>query len=407
MATFKPTVIKTNIRKDGTFNCVIRVTHNRKSKYVKTPIYITPKQLNKAGEIKDPFVLDSLNEIVKDYRSKVVSIADRIQYFDLDSLIEYLTRANEDIDFIKFGQELMETKTGNTKSNYRTVLNALVDFKGKTIPISSINSSFLRSLEKYLLSTRDIVRVDRWGREVRTQEPSVSARTLYNYMNTIKAIFNHARDLYNNEDVGDVRIPFYPFRKYKIPSPGSSAKRNLTVDEIRKIREAGTFASDVFMISFYLCGMNTVDIYAADTIINGRLEYKRSKTANKRDDHAFISLKIEPELQALIDKHRDSSGKRVFNFYKTYRESRNFTNYVNQGLKKILPGKTTYYARHSWATIARNECGVSKDIVSESLNHSTGRNVTDIYLARDWKGVDAANRSVIDLVGGATDAKSR
>jgi len=57
---------------------------------------------------------------------------------------------------------------------------------------------------------------------------------------------------------------------------------------------------------------------------------------------------------------------------------------------------STYYARHSWATIARNDCNVSKSDIAECLNHSTNT-ITDIYIKKDWKTIDNANKKVIDL----------
>jgi len=42
-------------------------------------------------------------------------------------------------------------------------------------------------------------------------------------------------------------------------------------------------------------------------------------------------------------------------------------------------GVATYYARHSWATIARNDCGVPKEDISMALNHSDpNHKVTDV-----------------------------
>lgn len=407
MATFKPTIIRVKNKKDGvltykqdgTINCVIRVTHNRISRYIKTTIYISPKQLNKAGDIKDPAVMDSLNTIAKSYRDKIVKIADRIHLYDIDGIVDYVTRTGEDIDFIEYGRKYINAfeKKGSA-SNYRTVINALIDFKGDKIQISTINASFLKKFETFLLSPRLLKRINAYGDVTETKEPPVSSRTLFNYMNAIKAVFNAARLEYNNEDTGDIRIPFYPFRTYKIPSAPKSKKRNLKIDKIHHIMEVESFARDVFMISFYLCGMNTVDLYNVTDIVDGRIEYARMKTKDKRSDQAFISLKIEPELQKLIDKYKDPTGERVFDFYIRYNVSRNFTQYVNLGLKKIITGLSTYYARHSWATTARNECGVSKDVVSESLNHKTGNTVTDDYLERNWSAIDRANRAVINFV---------
>lgn len=57
-------------------------------------------------------------------------------------------------------------------------------------------------------------------------------------------------------------------------------------------------------------------------------------------------------------------------------------------------------SRHSWATIARNECEVSMDDVSICLNHKSGHSVTDTYVKKDWSVIDRANRKVIDFVFG-------
>jgi integrase len=68
-----------------------------------------------------------------------------------------------------------------------------------------------------------------------------------------------------------------------------------------------------------------------------------------------------------------------------------------EGTKAICPELTSYWARHTWATIAYN-IGVSKDIISQALGHSNGVQVTDIYIQYDLEKVDEANRKVIDYI---------
>lgn len=63
----------------------------------------------------------------------------------------------------------------------------------------------------------------------------------------------------------------------------------------------------------------------------------------------------------------------------------------------MLPGLTTYYARHTWASIAFN-LGIQKDVVSLALGHSFGVRVTDTYINADLSRVDEANSRVIDYV---------
>lgn len=56
-------------------------------------------------------------------------------------------------------------------------------------------------------------------------------------------------------------------------------------------------------------------------------------------------------------------------------------------------------SRHTWATIASNEAGVDKYTVHTALNHvDENMRVTDIYIAKSWDSIDAANRKVLDYV---------
>ena len=121
-------------------------------------------------------------------------------------------------------------------------------------------------------------------------------------------------------------------------------------------------------------------------------------------DKAEISVKIEPEIQALVDKYRDPSGERVFKFYKMYSSMDTLSAAINKGLKKIgnllgIDDLEFYAARHSWATIAANDAGVDKYTVHTALNHvDDSMRVTDIYIRKSWDPIDKANRQVLDLL---------
>ena len=56
-----------------------------------------------------------------------------------------------------------------------------------------------------------------------------------------------------------------------------------------------------------------------------------------------------------------------------------------------------YVARHSWATIARNE-GVPLAIISEGMGHDNEK-TTQIYLAMlENTAIDKANRKILKLL---------
>ena len=230
----------------------------------------------------------------------------------------------------------------------------------------------------------------------------------------VRVLFNAAMEEYNDEDKDEMRIIHYPFRKYKLKPRKENEKRNISKEQILKIRdceaekiglERAIFARDVFMLSFYLVGANTADLYEMDRLKDGRISYERKKTRGRRIDRAFISIKIEPEAETLIEKYRDKTDKRVFDFHNRYSNSLIFSSNVNKGLKtvakvcEIKEPLSMYYARHSWATIARNKCDISKDDVDLSLNHiDQGLKMADAYIEKDWSRIDSANRSVLDYI---------
>lgn len=212
------------------------------------------------------------------------------------------------------------------------------------------------------------------------------------------------------------RIAYSPFKRVEIPKVPVTRKRAISTDLLRKfselpyslIMQPGTnrynLAKDVFLLSFCLIGMNAVDLYTCTDLKKGRITYQRTKTKNRRADKAEISVRIEPELKALMKKYKDHTGQRVFNFYKLYSSVDSFTAAINKGLKKIgddlgIDDLEFYAARHTWATIASNEAGVDKYTVHTALNHvDENMRVTDIYIAKSWDSIDAANRKVLDYV---------
>ena len=160
----------------------------------------------------------------------------------------------------------------------------------------------------------------------------------------------------------------------------------------------------MFILSFAVVGMNLVDIYYCEDCTNGRITYERTKTKNRRADRARISIKIQPEIQALVDKYRDPSGKRVFKIYRMYSSMSTLHKAIGAGMKKIAEDlgmdKLDFYAaRHTWATLAQNDAGVDKWTVHTSLNHVDDETkITDTYIRKSWDPIDKANRKVLNLV---------
>lgn len=427
MATFKICVFKHQKRSDDKYPVSIRVCWKRSYSYIKTEFYVTDKQIKKKTfELKDTYILNDLNtRILKFENLKSQKLGYKIEMYTAKELAKYLEQeskpgSDSTIDFIAFAHEhclKLEGKGRTTTAKpLRSAVNALIDYSGgrEKIPITDITSKTLAGFSEFLQGPRELKRQNQFGNTVVTQKKGLSEISVADYMTSIRTLFNAAVDKYNDPDKDETRIRHYPFKKYKINKAIEPKKRNLSAAQIRKIRDVSTLdlrrsilARDLFMLSFYLVGTNPVDLYNAKSsqFKEGRFSYERKKTKDRRADNAFISVKVEPEALALFDKYKDPSGQRLFSFYKMYTTSAIFVSNMDKGLKKVATAcgieepLSTYYARHSIATIARNDCGISKDDINLLLNHvDEGMKMTDAYLAKDWSLIDKANRKVLDLI---------
>lgn len=223
----------------------------------------------------------------------------------------------------------------------------------------------------------------------------LSENSIVAYFRVFKTCFNQAID--------EELTTNYPFKRIKIKM-SQTKKRNLTVDELRYIFQyfipkKNQKYIDAFKLQFLLIGINIYDLaMLPDTITkDGRIEYYRAKT-NK-----LYSVKVEHEALEIINKYRD--GEYLFPLIKNRKgmSLHTFSCYMNKVLKGIKSDKydfselTTYYSRHSWATIA-HEIGIAKDTISLALGHSFGVSVTDTYIDYNLSKIDEANRKVIDYV---------
>lgn len=219
--------------------------------------------------------------------------------------------------------------------------------------------------------------------------PSANARNIH--FRNIRTVFNAAID--------EELTSHYPFRRFKI-RPVPTRKRSLSEVSIRKVFAGKGLETweikylDFFKLSFMLIGMNVVDLCNLTEVTDGRVEYVRAKT------HKPYSIKVEPEAMELIKRHRGT--KRLLNFAENYTNYRYFYNNLCKGLASIkdklgIKELTTYWARHTWSTIAA-DLDVPDAVISQALGHSGANSTTEIYIYRNQKKVDRANRMVLDWV---------
>ena len=421
MLTIKAEIKRSELKVDGTYNVKIRFTLDRKVKRLSTNLFVTQQDLTKSLKFKEETSIKrEIDRLVLYYREQCLKLQLDQNHYSLDEIIEFLNGEQEKqqtIDFIKFSREWIASTTIKGAPNYTTAINALVRFVGKEeLDINLITLDFLEQFKAFLIGERDA----RTKKLMQQGKRVTSNRTLSLYLVSIKKLFNEAKRKFNKKDKNLILIPNSPFEDFKIPKQEATRKRAIPADIIKKVWKLPykdmkkgykstcryNLAKDCFILSFCLIGINSADLYNATKMRGNTIIYNRTKTKARRLDGAKMMVDIPKIVQPLIDKYKDSTGKRLFNFYQYYGDEKTFNKAINSGLKEIgsileVDDLEYYAARHSWATIALNKVGIDKYIVHAALNHiDDSMKVTDIYIERDFVNENKANAKVVKYVFG-------
>lgn len=436
MPTFAISVREKDCRSsDGKYPVSIRITHQRVSLLIPTDLYVHRKQIKSDfSGLRDGTLIVELSREIQRYEEILFKgLGVDLSPYTAKELKTYILRqrktcGGQGIDFIAFGFEFVKQLKKKGRQGYampfEAVLNHLIDFFGRpAIYIREINVRNLLEFADYLQEERRIERPNQFGGTTRRIVKAVRPQTVQDYFTRIQIIFNAAKEKYNDPDNENDLITHYPFssKKLRIEIKDAPAKRDLSVEDLIKILNAESLpgrrmqlARDVCALSFYLVAMNTVDLYGADVKRDGqRITYRRQKTTKRRKDEAFFSVQVVPEVVPLLKKYRDPSRKRLFIFYKLYSDYKGFNKNVNKGCEQLAsylgvnPKLTSYYMRHTLATIAAEDCGIGEEDVALMLNHvgdgqslgsSKNLKVTRGYIHRRFDRNDVNHRKVLDYL---------
>lgn len=403
MISIKLRLNKSHRIRTGEYPLVLQVIYRRKKKIVYSPFQVAEECFD---PVKETFfyapnstltrtMIQGIHTWYKTEKRKIDEVVEKLSLrgkdFTISDIIDhYHMRDNSSflstfIDArIEEKQELGKLGIINAYQSTRVSIEKFA--KRKNVRLSEINRCFVKEYELYLLKT------------------GVSPNTVCYYMRNFRTLYNHALE------EGYISKDEYPFRHVHT-SPCQTAKRALSREQMQKIAslplETGSkldLARDIFLFSFYSRGMSFVDIIflKRTQIKNGKISYSRHKTNQQ------LEVGLTPPLKKLIRKYKNQSEylfsqvteTDYINAYKQYKEAlRN----INRQLKKIAKMidmdiiLATYVARHTWATLAK-ENGVPTAIISEGLGH-TSESTTRIYLKQfDHKDIDKFNKFVSSLI---------
>ncbi|WP_324675536.1 site-specific integrase [Hymenobacter sp. GOD-10R] len=425
-ATVKVVYYKQKTLADGSHPFMVRITKNRKLKYLATGLSLHPKYWNaEKKEIRRSYpekarekLLLDLKEWQTKYEEAAKSLAEADEQHDAPAVAAKAIegrKAQRRVKLLAYIEELAVglVKTGQigNATVYRDLGSQLAKFIGAEynapdpplgkgqeadkatwvqkydIPFDRVTVNFCNEWEATLRATR-------------VEEITLSLR-----FRTLRAVLNKAIA------AGVAKADSYPFartvaEKHKF-SVGkfdvSTAKRAISREELRKLEaqepesDRQRLAKDVFLFSFYCAGINFVDLAQLRwKDINGtgetqRLSYVRQKTGGK------FSLRLLAPAAVVIDSYRPHTFAGPDSYVFPVLDSKKHTTptqiknrlhkvlgQVNKDLKQlgeqagIATPLTTYVARHSFATTLKMG-GYATGIISQAMGHKSEA-VTAVYL---------------------------
>lgn len=411
MAKLKFVLREHKQREDGTCPVYLRISHDRKTRFIATDVKVQPSQWNaKKQEIRknhpnDTRYNDHLDRLRIKAQDAILAVKDdphtpftaanikeRLQGTDLKDIKIY---------YRKFLNFLKERERHWDYKNYKVVLKKLEAFADDgPLPFTHIDTDFLRKFETFL-----------------KKKPYENApNTIYKNLKYLRRVIREA--------VKEKVIPMEanPFLAYELKKKPVT-KEKLTMQQIKMMEaldlEPGSWvwhARNYWLFSFYCGGVRFSDVcrlrqknIKEDADRGEILEYQMGKTGK------FKSVKLLPQALDILSRYPDTEPEdRIFpllnkeypSHWKEQQHIGSKNALVNKYLKdlaseaEIKVNLTFHLARHSYADFVRKQ-GMDLYSISKTLGHSDLK-TTEAYLKSfDEDTVDSA---LAQAFNGKTDS---
>lgn len=401
MPTLSTTIRKGKPLSDGSYRIYISLAHNGNVCYFATRYSIQSLTQWHNGSVArraDANITNlNLRSELNDYQTALDTIR-HTETMTCSELKERLSRAKEHLNgktYSAFCNEYIEELICDGREKYATMLALSRDNMTECfgdILLSEIDTSAVAMFQSWLRKKRK-VRADG------TESGRLSESTIAMRLSQVKAVVNRAISLQ------EVRYDVHPFVGTKIRR--SAVKEcSLSIEDFNRIRTCEptsrktALARDMFMLSFYLGGINLIDLLGAD-LRGTEVTFVRTKTRNRTSDIRKVTLPIVSQARDIIVRYIRSDGRVDTGYSLSYH---NLSCYIGRGLSELadaldIASDVVYYsARKSFAQYAC-DLGIPDSIVDYCLGHSdSSRGVIRHYAKVKVQSAAKAIRKVCEYV---------
>lgn len=384
MATLKLVIVPTKRLSNGSHKIRISISHKGDTRYIVTRYTVSDEKNFRDGRVHGPeasIVNRKLSSLLNDYYDKLDEI--QTEYYTCAQIKEILENKHINIVYVSqaaesYMNELRERGSISSIKLYDQTRKNWLEFGD--VVINTINNSTIKSFSSFLAKK-------------------------YNNNTTCNMHLKRTRTIINHMiDKGVVVYPIHPFKGVTIPAC-NVRYTDLSIEDIRMIRDAKITGKemsrcrDIFMLSYYLGGMNVADMVRIDFSDTSEVFFERKKTEKKKQGETVTSFAIPKEAVEIICRYRDDNG------YLQFYNSPNQVDIVAAQcvrMKKYFGIKNLmfYSARKSFAQHAF-DLGISIEVIEYIIGHTvkTNRPVYS-YVRVMRRHADEAIRKVLDYLNG-------
>lgn len=270
-------------------------------------------------------------------------------------------------------QEFKEADKVGTSKSYHDLYNSVKKFSRKDFHFEVITVRWLELYVKYLERNNNT-----------SGGVGVKLRTL-------RAVYNDAIKR------GLVSKKYYPFDEFKVSKyKGEKQKKHLTRVELERLKdvvlpERLNIYRNYFLFQYYAWGVNVADmmLFEWQMIKNDTITFNRAKTGKEIiivfSDGAKQMLQYFKMMPSNNDFIFPILNKTDLSASQKYNAKRRFARKYNKALKDIAKlanineSITSYYSRHTFATLMKNN-NVNISAISEMMGHNDIKITQDVYL---------------------------
>lgn len=392
MATLKITVVPKKVLKDGTHKIRIAIGHKSETRYITTQFKIDDLSQFEYGQVvKHPrshVINIRLRNLLNEYEDKLETIRNP-ELYTCAQLRDILINSHQITSahtFQKIAQDFIAELIADDRESYAKLIEIdtryFTEFTNGDFFLSEITPQIVNNYAQFL-----------------SKKKHLSQTSVGMAMRTIKSIINRAIKM--QFVVYDV----HPFLYYKIPT-SEERELDISVDDLRRFRDIElpshrlSIARDIFMLSYYLGGVNLIDLLSYDFRNTDRFSYIRRKSRNMKLGERTISITIQPEAATLISKYMNhSTGRLSFGYHFAYK---NFSRYITRQIHTIakmlnIRGNVVYYSARKSFVQHGFELGIPLEILEYCIGQSMKKNRPIFNYVRIMRThADKAIRMILD-----------